>query len=230
VIAGLVSVVMPAFDEEVFVAEAIRSVLAQTHEAIELIVVDDGSADRTASIAAGFTGVKVVTRPRRGGPAAARNSGLAEACGEYWTIFDADDVMPRDRLARGVAYFEENRSVDLVLGRAEAFVSPGEPRPPHWNPAWDAGPYHGHPGTALARRSVLDAVGRFDESLALGSDMQWLMRAQLGGVRIGKIDDLCLRYRIHAGNATRDVGGNRANMLTALRTARKFDPRPAAGG
>jgi hypothetical protein len=111
-------------------------------------------------------------------------------------------------------------------GRAEAFVSPGEPRPPHWNPAWDAGPYHGHPGTALARRSVLDAVGRFDESLALGSDMQWLMRAQLGGVRIGKIDDLCLRYRIHAGNATRDVGGNRANMLTALRTARRFDPRP----
>jgi glycosyltransferase involved in cell wall biosynthesis len=129
VIVGLVSVVMPAFDEEVFVGEAIRSVLAQTHEAIELIVVDDGSADRTASIAAGFTGVKVVTRPRRGGQAAARNSRLAEACGEYWTIFDADDVMPRDRLGRSVAHLEENRSVDLVLGAGRGVRLPRRAAP-----------------------------------------------------------------------------------------------------
>jgi glycosyltransferase involved in cell wall biosynthesis len=228
VIAGLVSVVMPAFDEEAFIGEAIRSVLAQTHQAIELIVVDDGSTDETAAIAASFTEVRVVTRLRTGGPAAARNTGLAEARGEYWTIFDADDVMPRDRVAPGVAHLKANGSIDLVLGRTEAFVTPGEPRPSHWNPVWDAGPYHGHPGTALGRRSVLDDVGRFDESLPLGSDMQWLVRAKLAGVGIGRIDDLCLRYRIHAGNVTRDVGENRANMLTALRTARTFNSRPPA--
>jgi len=115
-----------------------------------------------------------------------------------------------------------NPSIDLVLGLTEAFVTRGEPRPSHWNRAWDDGPYHGHPGTALGRRSVLEQVGPFDESMRLGSDMQWLARAKLAGIRIGRIDDLCLRYRIHAGNATADVRANRANMLTALRTARRF--------
>jgi hypothetical protein len=70
---------------------------------------------------------------------------------------------------------------------------------------------------------VLDQVGLFDASLALGSDMQWLARAKRAGAAIGRIEDLCLHYRIHAGNATADVAANRANMLTALRTARKFD-------
>ena len=73
--SGLVSVVMPAFDEEAFIGEAVASVLAQTYGSFELIVVDDGSSDRTAAIAAGFDGVRVVSRARRGGPAAARNAG-----------------------------------------------------------------------------------------------------------------------------------------------------------
>ena len=220
--SGLVSVVMPAFDEEAFIGEAVASVLAQTYGSFELIVVDDGSSDRTAAIAARFDGVRVVSRARRGGPAAARNAGLAEARGEYWTIFDADDVMPPERLAIGMAYLGSNPSIGLVLGLTEAFVTPGEPRPSHWNPAWDGGPYHGHPGTGLGRWSALDQVGPFDESLGLGSDMQWLARAKLAGLPIGRIDDLLLRYRIHAGNVTADVRANRANMLTALRTARTF--------
>ena len=158
---GLVSVVMPAFDEERFIAEALESVFSQTYSSFELIVVDDGSTDHTATVAGAFDGVRIVRRTTRGGPAAARNSGLAEARGEYWTIFDADDLMPPGRLALQVAFLRANPSLDMVLGLAEAFVSPGERRPSHWNPAWDAGPYHGHPGTGLARRAVLDQVGAF---------------------------------------------------------------------
>jgi hypothetical protein len=159
VTGGLVSVVMPAFDEERFIGEAVASVLAQTYRSFELIVVDDGSSDQTAAIAAGFGGVRVVRRASTGGPAAARNAGLAEARGEYWTIFDADDVMPPERLALGVACLEANLSVGLVLGLTEAFVTPGEPRPSHWNPAWDAGPYQGHraPGWAAGPCSTTSA-------------------------------------------------------------------------
>jgi glycosyltransferase involved in cell wall biosynthesis len=218
---GLVSVVMPALDEEEFIGEAIESVLAQTYSALELIVVDDGSADRTAAVAAGFPGVQVVRRRSRGGPAAARNAGLARAAGEYWTIFDADDLMPHSRLGSQVGFLEANPSLQMVFGLTEAFVNPGEPRPSHWNPIWDAGPYQGHPSTGLARREVLEQIGWFDESLRLGSDMQWLARAKLAGIRMGQIDELCLRYRVHAGNITSDVRANRANMLAALRTARR---------
>ena len=226
---GVVSVVMPALNEEAFIAEAIESVLAQTYSRLELVVVDDGSTDRTAAIAASFDGVRVITRPDQGGPAAARNSGLATIRGEYWTIFDADDVMPSQRLERGVAYLEAHPAVTLVLGLTEAFVTPGEPRPAHWNHAWDAGPYHGHPGTAMGRRGVLNEVGAFDEALSLGSDMQWLARAKLAGIEIARIDHLCLRYRIHAGNATSDVRANQRNMLTAMRTARTFASETGAG-
>jgi glycosyltransferase involved in cell wall biosynthesis len=230
VIRGLVSVVMPAFDGEAFIGEAVESVLAQSYESFELIVVDDASTDRTAAIAAGFDEARVVRRTTRGGPAAARNTGLAKARGEYWTIFDADDVMPADRLALQVFSLRANPSLGMVLGLAEAFLTPDEPRPSHWNPVWDGGPYHGHPGTGLSRPAVLHQVGAFDESLKLGSDMQWLARAKRAGIRIARIDELCLRYRIHAGNATSDVGANRANMLTALRTARTFAADHSAGG
>ena len=229
-IGGVVSVVMPAHDAEAFITEAIESVLAQTYRHLELIVVDDASSDRTGSIAVGFDGVRVVHRPARGWPAAARNAGLAVAQGQYWTILDADDVMPPERLSCQVEFLESAPGHEMVLGLTEAFVTPGEPRPPHWNPIWDNGPYYGHPCTCLARRTVLDRVAWFDESLRLGSDIQWIARAKLAGVSMGQIGQLCLRYRIHAGNVTADVHANRCNMLTALRTARRGRPVQGTNG
>jgi glycosyltransferase involved in cell wall biosynthesis len=217
VIGGLVSVVMPAFDEEAFIAEALRSVLEQTYQPVETIVVDDGSSDRTADIATEY-GVRVVRRPHLG-QAAARNAGLAVARGEYWAVFDADDVMPSDRLTHQVAYLEAHPEVGLVLGLAEAFVSPGEPRPPHFKPIWDDGPYRGHWGTMLARGSVKDLVGQFNEALALGEDVEWMGRATDAGVRAGHVDHLCLRYRIHRGNTSSDTRANQLATLSVLRAS-----------
>ncbi len=182
-IGGLVSVVMAAFEEEAFIGEALESVLAQSYRPVEVIVVDDGSGDRTPEIAAA-AGVRVLRRAHLG-PSAARNAGLALARGEYWTIFDADDVMPRERLARQVAHLQQHPELGIVLGLTEAFVSPGEPRPPHFNPAWDNGPYPGHPGTTCARREVFDLVGRFNEDLWLGEDVDWQARVNDAGIGAG---------------------------------------------
>jgi glycosyltransferase involved in cell wall biosynthesis len=215
--SGLVSVVMPAFDEERFIGEAVASVLAQTYRSFELIVVDDGSSDQTAAIAAGFGGVRVVRRASTGGPAAARNAGLAEARGEYWTIFDADDVMPPERLALGVACLEANLSVGLVLGLTEAFVTPGEPRPSHWNPAWDASPFRACAGTMLARREAFELVGPYDESLPVSADVEWLARAKDAGVRAARIDAVFLHRRIHAGSSSSDHGQVHTVLLRVLR-------------
>jgi glycosyltransferase involved in cell wall biosynthesis len=225
---ALVSVVMPALDEEAFIAEALQSVLAQTYRPVEIIVVDDGSSDRTADIAVEH-GVRVVRRPH-GGQAAARNAGVAVARGAYWAIFDADDVMPPERLSRQVAYLEEHPELGIVLGLAEAFVSPGEPRPPHFNPIWDDGPYRGHWGTLLARRSVADLVGPFNEALALGEDVEWMGRANAAGVPVGYVDHVCLRYRIHRGNTSSDIGANRRATLSVLRASvRRRRAEPADG-
>ena len=225
--AGLVSVVMTAFDEEAFIGEAVESVLAQTYRSFELIVVDDASTDRTVTIASGFAGVRVVRRASRGGFAAARNSGLAAARGEYWTIFDADDVMPPERLALQVAFLRANPSLGMVLGLTEAFVTQCEPRPAHWNPAWDDGPFPACGGTMMARREVFDLVGPYDEQLPVSADTEWLARAKDAGVRAGRIDEVCLRRRIHAGSASSDHAQIRAVLLRVLRES--LHRRRAAG-
>ncbi len=212
---GLVSVVIAARDEEAFIGEALASVLAQTYHPVEIIVVDDGSVDRTGEIAAA-AGVRVLRQSPRG-VAAARNTGLAAARGGYWTTFDADDLMPPGRLAGQVAYLHKHPDCDIVLGLTEAFTAPGEPRPSHWNPIWDRGPFAGHPGTTLGRARVLDLVGRYDESLHLGEDLDWQLRAREAGVHAGQLDELCLRYRIHRENASGIPQANRIATLGALR-------------
>jgi hypothetical protein len=125
---------------------------------------------------------------------------------------------------------DANPSIGLVLGLTEAFVTPGEPRPSHWNPAWDAGPYQGHPGTGLGRWSVLDHVGLFDESLTLGSDMQWLARARRAGVTIGRIEELCLRYRIHAAGLPKKCSKYREFAAAHASHVRVHVPPLEAGG
>jgi glycosyltransferase involved in cell wall biosynthesis len=213
----LVSVVMPAFDEEAFIAEALDSVLAQTYAPVEVIVSDDGSTDRTAEIADGY-GARVV-RQDRSGPAAARNAGLAVARGEYWAILDADDVMPADRIERQVEQLERHPEVGMVFGLTEAFVTPGQSRPAHWSPAWDDGPFPWHTTAMLARRVLLELVGPFDASRRFAEDMDWIARAKAAGVRSEQGDYLALRYRVHQGNSVADTGAVDREMLRVLRAS-----------
>src|SRR5207247_2930523 len=124
-----------------------------------------------------------------------------------------------DRLERQVAYLEEHPEHGIVLGLTEAFVSPGEPRPPHYNPAWDDGPFPACAGTMVARRAVFDAVGSFDETLLLAYDVEWLARAKDRGVTAGQVEHVCLRYRIHGGNATANAPAVHGAMLRVLRAS-----------
>jgi glycosyltransferase involved in cell wall biosynthesis len=213
----LVSVVIPAYQAEKYLAEALESALAQDYGAFELIVVDDGSTDRTAEIAA-VHGVRVHSQPNAG-PAAARNAGLALARGELMTILDADDRWPPERLSRQVAHLREHPSDGMVMGLTEVFVTPSESRPAHYPRIADSGPYHGHPSTSLFRREVFELVGPFDESLRLSEDLDWLARAGDAGVRIGRLDDLLLRYRIHATNTSRRSDAVQVATLKMLRAS-----------
>ncbi len=158
-----------------------------------------------------------VLRQPHEGPAAARNAGLKVSRGEYWTIFDADDVMPPRRIEYQVAHLEQHPEHGIVLGLTEAFVTPGQPRPRHYNPAWDDGAFHGHLGTTLGRRAALELVGPFNEDLQLGEDADWQTRAIDSGVGVGQIDHLALRYRVHDANTSSDPQANRQATLRVLR-------------
>ncbi len=215
---GLVSVIVPAYQAEAYLDEALESALAQDYSAYEIILIDDGSTDRTGEIAAAH-GVRVQRQPNRG-PAAARNAGLALARGELLTILDSDDVWPTDRLSKQVAHLRDHPEDGLVMGLTEVFVTPGEPRPAHFPRIAATGlPYPGHPSTSLVRREVFDLVGTFDESLRLSEDLDWLARAGDAGVRIGRLDCTLLRYRIHAANTSRQTRAVEAATLRMLRAS-----------
>ena len=96
----LISVIIPTYNCAHYLGEAIGSVLSQAYPAIEVLVVDDGSADATAQVAADFGGRIRYFRQANGGIGAARNSGLAHARGDFIAYLDADDLYVPGRLAR----------------------------------------------------------------------------------------------------------------------------------
>jgi glycosyltransferase involved in cell wall biosynthesis len=103
--AGLVSVVIPCYNQARFLGEAIESVLSQSYRAFEVVVVDDGSTDNTSEVVARYAGadagVRLIRQENRG-LAGARNRGLAEAEGEYVVFLDSDDRLLPDALQVGV--------------------------------------------------------------------------------------------------------------------------------
>ncbi len=102
---GLVSIMMPAFNAEQYIAQAIDSVLAQTYQNWELIIVNDGSSDRTPTILAEYTDPRIrVIHQSNGGEAIARNTALRHMRGEFVAYLDADDAFLEHHLELGIAY------------------------------------------------------------------------------------------------------------------------------
>jgi glycosyltransferase involved in cell wall biosynthesis len=153
--APSVSAVIPAYNAEQFISDPIQSVLAQTFEIAEIIVVDDGSSDRTAEVAAGFPRTQVIRRPN-GGQAAARNTGIHAASGEWIAFLDHDDVWLPRKTEIQLGYV----TADAGVIHANRFD------PIHFGNLWHR-QAHITPSGALVRKQALLDVGGFEESRAV---------------------------------------------------------------
>jgi glycosyltransferase involved in cell wall biosynthesis len=199
-----VSTIIPVFNGERFVADAIESVLAQDYHPLEIILVDDGSTDNTSRIAERFAERICYVRQANRGPAAARNTGLSHAHGDAVTFLDADDLWTPGKLASQVAAVGRSPSRDIVLGHLQRLkLTSAHGFEPHGAPELSL-----NLGASLIRRQVFDLVGPFDESLRLADDWDWYMRARELGVSILVQDSVVLFYRRHDNNLTnqRDEG------------------------
>jgi glycosyltransferase involved in cell wall biosynthesis len=197
-----VSIVIPVRDGERYLGEALDSLLAQTRPPDEIVVVDDGSADRSAAVAEERPGVRVLRR-EPAGPAAARNAGVAASSGALVGFLDADDLAPPVRIARQAEALERDPRLGGVIGLVEHFVSPDCPHlaadvhvPAGARPGWLV-------GALLARRDAITAAGSFDERLPGGETVDWLSRLRATGRPLAVLDELVLRRRIHERNETR---------------------------
>lgn len=222
----LVSVVIPVRDGAAFLAASIESVLAQTHREVDLIVIDDGSADASGDIARSFGEARVL-RLEPSGLSAARNAGVRVARGAFITFHDSDDLMKPEKLERQVSFLQSHPEYDIVLTHQEIMLEPGAPRP-FW--ARDEGaqillpPGHGHeqaPGphsmTMLARREAVNRVGPFAEDMSRAEDVDWIFRAFEQGVGVTSLEEELLIRRIHRHNLTQDEAESRRWLMEAFR-------------
>lgn len=124
-----VTVVLPVYNRANVVSRAIESVLGQTYRDFELIVVDDGSRDGTASLLAAISDrrLRAICLPRNGGACAARNRGIEAARGEIVCFLDSDDVFRPDKLEVVSAYFAERPALDVLVDSFVCHKSKGVP-------------------------------------------------------------------------------------------------------
>lgn len=198
-----ISVVIPVFNGERFLREAIGSALAQGEDLLEVLVVDDGSTDDSASFAAGFGDPVRVLRQPNAGHVAARNRGLAAARGDFITSLDADDLFTPDKFELQATRLDANPDVDIVIGQLSYLLREG----PDENSPGFSGYSDDHLslsfGGCLFRRRVFDRLGYPDESMRFCDDWDWFMRAREAAVPMLIHRHVVLQQRLHTGNMTR---------------------------
>jgi glycosyltransferase involved in cell wall biosynthesis len=193
------SVVIPVYNAERYLAEALASIAQQTHATYEIVVVDDGSSDATPEIVRQFSVVTYV-RQQNAGVAAALNHGSRLVRGAFIAFLSADDIWKRDKLAVQHAALG-NAPNRLVFGHMLHFISPElEPAiakslvcPNAPMPAYSA-------GTLLTRLDTFRRVGPLNEDFAVGEFVDWYGRARDMGVEIVMLDDIVSLRRLHPSN------------------------------
>ncbi len=232
-----VSALITVRNGERYLQQAVRSILDQDLRDLELVVVDDGSTDRTpailAELAAGDPRMRVVTQPAMGIPQAA-NRGLVECRGGFIARMDADDVALPQRFRRQLAYLEETGHV-CVGSYVEYIDEKGRYLTTLRVPTEDADIQsrtlrgHGaiyHP-SAMIRREALDRIGGYDETFEVALDLDlWLRLGEIG--TLGNVPEPLLRYRLHAKSAS-ETRRYRQRELARLACERAWERRGVRG-
>jgi len=209
-----VSVVIPAFNAERYLGEALESICSQTLPGVEVILVDDGSTDATLRVAEGFSRrLNLVTlHQRNAGPAAARNAGIRQALGRYCAFLDADDIMLPQRLAEQASLLDANPGLGLIHSDLMTFDERGvihQTRTAFSDPR--GGEVLDHllldnfitTSTVMAPRDRLIEAGLFGEGRHVSEDFElWLRMAARW--KVGYIDHPLVMYRYTGGSLSSD--------------------------
>ncbi len=215
---SVTSVIIPVRNGAAYVSEAVTSALAQLDSCDEVIVVDDGSTDRTLAVLE-----RIVDRRLRciefggRGVSTARNVGLSAANGRYIAFLDHDDVWPDARHAVMAGVLKARTDVDAVFGRMRVKFEAGAQQ--NERMAAMDGKHVGvaSVGTGLFRKQIIDLVCGFDEELHFGEDVDFYLRLTEAGMRVELCDIDGLIYRRHQSNASNDLLNMERGMHDVLR-------------
>lgn len=198
-----ISVIVPVYNAELYLREALQSLLDQTKKPDEIIVIDDGSTDDSANIAREFgSGIRYWFQENQG-PGAALNSGLAKATGDYFAFIGADDLWHKEKLELQLASFDASPNLDIAFGHVKQFISPELDDnqketiycPPDAMPGFAT-------STMLIKRNSFSQVGVFEDKWEVGEFIDWFARANDRGLNNVMIPQIIYFRRLHTSNLT----------------------------
>lgn len=207
-----VSVIIPAYNAEKYIAEAIESVLAQTYPEVECIVVDDGSTDRTGEIVRSYGSRVQYISQDNAERSTARNNGILHAKGDYISFLDADDYQAPEKIRDQVDLLEVHPEYDAVYSKVMYFRDNGSRSfysIRRISPIGDIVKelilsnfitIH----SPLFRKSAVNRIGGFDPAISRYEDWDFLLRLAFTGSRFAFIDKFHAFCRTHPENTVKD--------------------------
>jgi len=230
----LISVVIPCYNQSKFLGDAIESVIKQTYDKWEIIVVDDGSEDDTQEVACQYRQVHCI-RQKNQGLSAARNTGIDAARGVYLVFLDADDRLVPDALRLGYDVMCAHPDCGFVSGHHYHIDHKGALQTAYPQESMgDEDPYLallmnnyiGMHATVMYRRSVFDSVGKFDTTLKACEDYDFYLRVAQTFPTM-RHDQVVAEYRHHDSNMSRDSIHMAKSVISVLNAQRRhFKDRP----
>ena len=222
----LISAIIPVYNGEKYLRAAVESILHQGYEALEIIVVDDGSSDNSYELALSLPSTRCF-RQANLGCAAARNDGVRAAHGEVLTFLDADDLWVTDKIRTQMNAMQDHPDRQLVAGFVEEFhdgtVSSESARSRRNN-----GQRAYTIGALMINKRDFVRVGFLNESLRFGEFMDWRSRALSAGLEEWVLPSVVLRRRLHDHYTTRCANVARRGYLRAIRehlNRKRTDPQ-----
>tara|TARA_A100001391_G_scaffold168215_3_gene128733 strand:- start:347 stop:1261 length:915 start_codon:yes stop_codon:yes gene_type:complete len=225
----LISVILPVYNAEKYVGDALQSILDQTVPEFELLVIDDGSTDHSPKILRDFERsddrVHLTVRPNRG-LVTTLNELIASATGTYLARMDADDISLPDRFEKQVEFLTKRTDVAVVGGQAELIDDVGRVIGPfgfpHQHSQIDSLLAEGHcticHPAAMMRLDKVNKIGGYDASLGAAEDLDlWLRLGEIG--QLANLPDTVIRYRIHSGSIS---GANRELQRAFAKTVQQM--------
>mgnify|MGYP001610144553 CR=1 FL=1 len=211
----MVSIIIPVYNGEKYLREAIQSALDQNYDNKEIIVIDDGSIDSTKDIMLEYAGIDQIFKTN-GGTASALNSGIRKSSGEWIKWLSADDVLYPDAISEMMRNVTDRNTIhythyDYINEFGEItgeFVEHDRPESELW------GYFYGNGSSSLIHKDVFRKVGLFDDSLRHSEDYEfWLRATQVYGCKLSLINLKPLKYRRHPDQLTHKVGGSNDSLI-----------------
>lgn len=203
----LVSVIIPVYNGEKFVASSIESALKQTYYPVEIIVINDGSIDGTQEILNQFEGKIIVIQQKNAGQADARNHGLTIARGKYIALLDSDDLFVPEKLEKQISFLKKG-NLDMVCTNFETIdasntklknISAPQFHSSNALTTFITGNFI-CTSTLLFKKEWIQKVGNFDTNMKGTEDGDLWFRMLVNGARLEVIPELLVQYRVHAEN------------------------------